>query len=62
MVCEPFSTCDLSCQGGCDVVCGTGSFCTLFSFDGPSQIYCEAGAMCECPIAANCQCFGPGCP
>ncbi len=62
MRCEPFSTCTIGCGGDCAVVCGEGAHCTLWSWDAPSEIYCELGAQCECPIPDGCVCSGPGCP
>jgi len=62
MRCDPFSSCTIGCGGDCVVVCGEGAHCTLWSWDAPSEIYCELGAVCECPILDGCICSGPGCP
>jgi hypothetical protein len=62
MHCDPGSMCNLGCAGGCTLVCEEGAICQLFSWEGPSEMFCALGAACECPIQDHCNCVGPGCP
>lgn len=58
--CHPDSSCEFFCGDGCTMTCFAGSVCTLWSWNGPSEMYCEDGALCNC--LEGCSCFGPGCP
>ncbi len=60
--CGPGVSCTLGCAADCTMVCEQGAICSLWSWDGPSQIYCAQGATCECALQDNCVCSGPGCP
>ena len=58
--CQPDSNCVLFCGDNCSLTCLSGSTCMLWSWNGPSSMYCEQGAVCDCQ--QGCSCFGPGCP
>lgn len=62
IVCESFSACTVNCDSGCALYCAANAYCQAWSMMGPIDMYCEEGAVCECPIQTSCTCSGPGCP
>ena len=42
--------------------CASDATCYLGSFDGPSQMICDAGATCNCFESEGCFCIGSDCP
>ena len=59
-VCHAGSDCNMICEGDCTLACLSQSSCTLWSWGGPSQMFCDFGAICDC--TEQCVCTGPGCP
>ncbi len=62
VVCESGTLCTVGCSEGCSVVCEPGAHCVVWSWNEPTQVFCDVGAICECPFEGGCICFGPGCP
>lgn len=60
--CEPGSICSSLCANDCVMYCEQGAECHLWSYEGPSQMFCFAGSVCDCTPENNCLCEGIGCP
>ncbi len=60
--CLPGSNCHVACEQDCAVQCLGDAICTLWSWQGVSNLYCDLEASCLCDEPMGCLCSGPGCP